>query len=217
MTRMITDLGDAAFLLPSAVIFALHLLLSRSARVAGIWLSALLLCAIFTIWAKLIFRVCGDEVLGLQIVSPSGHAALSTTFYVCGALVMSADREWRTRTSLMLAGVLVVVAIGASRVRIGAHTPAEVFAGWAIGLCCIAWFAALFYVRKTQALPWAGLAGVIIAVSVLMHGRHIGIESRLAQWVETLQLAGYGELIACPVGTAPRLGEVPRAAMPDGS
>ena len=125
MTRMITDLGDAAFLLPSAVIFAIHLLLSRSARVAGIWLSTLLLCAIVTIWAKLIFHVCGEELLGLPIVSPSGHAALSTTFYICGALVMSADREWRTRISLRLAGLLVAVAVGASRVRIGAHTPAE--------------------------------------------------------------------------------------------
>ena len=200
MIKLITDLGDAAFLLPAAVVVALHLFLSKSVRAAVIWLSAVFLCGILTIWAKLIFHVCGDQLLGWQIASPSGHTSLSTTFYVCGAVLMSQERARWTRIALMLGGILVVVAIGVSRIRLGAHTPAEVFAGWVIGLFCVAWFAAILLTRKMEVLPWAGLAGVIVAVALLMHGRNIGVETRLDRWVEQIRLAGYGGLLACPAG-----------------
>ena len=219
MTRLITDLGDAALLLPAAIVIAGFLLVLRPTRVAALWLSAIALCGVLTLATKFFFRVCTDLLPGWSLVSPSGHASLSTTFFVCGALLMSADRGRRTRMVLLLGSVLIFLAVGLSRIRLGAHSPAEVAFGWAIGLCGVAWFAAIFFTRQTRALPWAGLAGAIVALALLMHGKHIRVEHWLARWVEELQLASAVQGIACPVNTEveqsnPHL--LPRMPVPGG-
>ena len=79
--------------------------------------------------------VAGGEVVPAELASyPSGHAVQVVTVY--GLLVLwwaaSTDRVWERvlAWTLLVAGGLVV---GASRVRIGAHHPSDIWGGLIIG------------------------------------------------------------------------------------
>ncbi|ODP36096.1 hypothetical protein BFL28_07965 [Sphingomonas turrisvirgatae] len=74
---------------------------------------------------------------------PSGHAANSAIIYLTIALiVMQIVPMRRGRAFLFAATVLLVTAIGASRVYLGVHWPSDVLAGWSFGsLWALAWWA----------------------------------------------------------------------------
>jgi membrane-associated phospholipid phosphatase len=64
---------------------------------------------------------------------PSGHAATAVAVYAVLALLLGRRCCDRTRIVLAVAGGLVVLAIGASRVYLGVHYPTDVVAGWLTG------------------------------------------------------------------------------------
>lgn len=198
IAKLITDLGDAAFLLPASAVVAAHLLLAKSKWAAVAWVSTVALCAALTLWTKLAYFACGQQFPGLTIHSPSGHASLSTTFYLCGSLMLSFKRERYVQLALVGAGALLVLAIAASRVWLHAHTPPEAALGMAIGLICVAWFLILYRRSAREALPWGWLLAVTVALAVATHGNHVGVENRLADLAARLRLAGLGYVAICP-------------------
>jgi membrane-associated phospholipid phosphatase len=68
---------------------------------------------------------------------PSGHALNTMAFY--GAVALLCSRQLRRRTAraaVLIAGFLLPVLIGSSRVYLGVHYPSDVLAGWTAGLAC---------------------------------------------------------------------------------
>lgn len=192
---LITGFGDAALLLPAAALLLLYLVRTRSWRTATDWLAVLALCAGLTAVAKMVFHACGGQVPALDIRSPSGHTSLSTTFYGCGALMLSAHQSWGRRLAVLLAGIGLSVAIAASRVALHAHTVEEAAAGFAIGLLCVALFA-IHYLPRAVYLPyWPIPAMIIVALALLTHGRHLSAEGLLDRIADRLRLAQY----LCPL------------------
>jgi undecaprenyl-diphosphatase len=61
---------------------------------------------------------------------PSGHAANGAILYVALALLAPP----RQRPAALVAAVLLVLAIGVSRVALAVHWPSDVIAGWCVGL-----------------------------------------------------------------------------------
>ncbi len=65
---------------------------------------------------------------------PSGHAMVSVIFYLTSAYFFS--RRERNRNIILLfysVGFILPLIIGISRIFLGAHSPNQVIAGWAIG------------------------------------------------------------------------------------
>lgn len=91
----------------------------------------------------------GMVVIGPRLLAgsfPSGHTA--SAFTVLGLLVAAGQlRGWLP----LVTGALLASLVGLSRVMVGAHWPADVLAGAALGWCC-GW-AAVWLLRK---LPGAG-------------------------------------------------------------
>lgn len=66
---------------------------------------------------------------------PSGHAMESAFVYVTVALIAAnCDPDVTRRRYLVIAALVLVAAIGLSRLILGVHWPTDVLAGWSIGL-----------------------------------------------------------------------------------
>jgi PAP2 superfamily len=188
---IITGLGDAALLLPAAALLLLYLLRSRSWRAATGWVAVLALCAGLTAVGKMMFHACGGQFPALDIRSPSGHTSLSTTFYGCGALMLSANQSLGRRVIALLLSLGLILAIAASRVALHAHTVDEAGAGLAIGLVCVALFAAHYLPRAVYLPYWPIPVMAILALALLTHGRHLSVEGLLDRMADRLRLAEY--------------------------
>jgi len=68
---------------------------------------------------------------------PSGHAAFAAAFFVIVTyLAVPKIKSWVRRELLIVVSVLLVLAIGISRIIINAHWASDVVAGWALGIVC---------------------------------------------------------------------------------
>jgi len=135
-----TKLGKHQFLIPANLSLIIFYLFIRkhswfSIRVASVAISSLLLM----IALKKIFRRKRplDPVLekarGLSF--PSGHAIMSVTFYGLIVYILSQEiKNGLLKTAVIIPLILLMQAIGFSRVYLRVHYPSDVVAGHLIGL-----------------------------------------------------------------------------------
>lgn len=150
LRKVMTDLTalGGGTVLTLVVVLAAGLLLARR-----LWLTAALVVA--ATWSggravaglKLLFaRERPDIVDHLVPVSnasfPSGHAANGAIVYLTLAALATQVIPDRTgRRYVVIAALLLVGAIGTSRVYLGVHWPSDVMAGWCFGtLWALAWW-----------------------------------------------------------------------------
>lgn len=186
---LVTDLGDAALLLPASLLLLGYFLYLGSGRAAAIWASTLALCLGLTVALKLSFGACGARFPLLDIRSPSGHTSLSLTFYACCALALSAEQDRATRFALVLASGVVVAGIALSRILLSMHTAEDVAAGLLIGCCCVSWFG-LRYAGAAASTPqpqWQPVLAALVVLAVTTHGLHLGIEDAIMRFAGLLR------------------------------
>lgn len=151
----LTDLGGGVVLTLLVVITAGLLLVQR------LWLTALatVLASASGSWAVDLIkhvevRARPDLVPHLVAVTgysfPSGHAASSAIVYLTlASLAGQVTPDRRTRTYLLVVAILLVGAIGTSRVYLGVHWPSDVLAGWSFGtLWALGWWRATASARR---------------------------------------------------------------------
>jgi membrane-associated phospholipid phosphatase len=82
---------------------------------------------------------------------PSGHAAGSALVYLTiAALATQVLRDAAARRYVLALAILLVGAIGISRVVLGVHWPSDVLAGWCFGtLWALAWWKATAAARQS--------------------------------------------------------------------
>lgn len=75
---------------------------------------------------------------------PSGHSMMAPAIYfTLAAIIAAGELRPGARRLLMVGSVLLVIAIGVSRVYLGVHWPTDVVAGWTLGsaVALLAWVA----------------------------------------------------------------------------
>ncbi len=145
----ITSLGGIAVLTLFAVVALGMLLILRK------WLSALLLLiglaggVALSEGLKALFQrerppAAFQAVETLNASFPSGHALLSTVFYLTVAVMMTrAFPRRRLKAYVLGVGMVFALMVGLTRVYLGAHWASDVMAGWCVGA---AWAMALWLV-----------------------------------------------------------------------
>ena len=85
---------------------------------------------------------------------PSGHALLSTVFYLTlGVMLTRAFSQNHFKAFVLGAAMLIALLIGLTRVYLGAHWASDVFAGWSVGAAwaMVLWLIAYGFERRQRA------------------------------------------------------------------
>jgi membrane-associated phospholipid phosphatase len=142
--RVVTWLGSTAVIIPLGVIVGVFFVLRRrrwqplallAAAVVGV-------VSLYDIVKPLIGRPRPPPAIWIGhfpgAAFPSGHAAQSVAFYAMLAIVLGAGRSPRAKTVLWSVAALVALAVGGSRIYLGAHWLTDVLGGYALGACWVA-------------------------------------------------------------------------------
>ncbi|WP_306854604.1 phosphatase PAP2 family protein [Cupriavidus necator] len=147
----------------------------RRAWVVALYWAGALLGARACVMALKLARARGRPASiysGLESYSfPSGHATSSMVLYGFLAFLMCLRQPWRVRIAVLSLTVVMVAAIGVSRLYLGMHWLSDVAAGYALGL---AWIALLgtAYITLHRPAPRNSVApsrlGVVAALAVVV-------------------------------------------------
>ena len=171
----ITNLGDAALLLPVSFAILVLLVWQGHERVAASFAAAIMICVALTVAAKLYFYGCDIRASAGDVLSPSGHTSLSAAFYGCGALLITRRREGFPRAAIIMGAVLIIALVGISRVATRAHSWPDVLVGALGGAGCVVLFALLAGGRIPHVRLRPLIASAAVA-AIFLSGQHLSAE-----------------------------------------
>lgn len=141
------------FLSIAVVVF---LLVIRRRTEAALLAAAFTGSALLNAGLKLLFHRPRPEVVPhLTQVSndsfPSGHAMISAaTYLTIGVLLAHTQSRLAAKVYLVALAIVLVVAVGLSRLYLGVHWPSDVMAGWSVGS---AWAIGVSMLAQARAGP----------------------------------------------------------------
>jgi membrane-associated phospholipid phosphatase len=199
----ITDLGDAAVMLPAGIVIAAWLLLSRAWQGALLWLSLFGAGAILVVCTKIAYLGWG---MGRQLdfTGISGHAMTATSVLAVAGYFVGSKLSRSGAIVATALGYCAGVLVGISRIVVGAHSASEVVAG-----CALGGLIALMAVTGIRANPKLVVAPLVLAVTLLtlelaVHGEQVPSEQLITK--VALYLSGHS---AATIPTIRRRGHNP--------
>ena len=146
--RTVSWLGSAAVLYPATLVLALHWWRRERDWRAGAMLAAGLAgsTALYNIFKRIIERPRPPAPHALGTYAhwsfPSGHATQCMAFFAM-LLVLAWLAGWARLRLLAIASAVVVLAVGGSRIYLGAHWFTDVVGGYALGGAWVSMVAAV--------------------------------------------------------------------------
>ena len=160
----LTSLGGISVLTLFAVIALGFLLIQRKRLSALLLVVGLIGGVALSEGLKALFErerppVAYQAVETLNASFPSGHALLSTVFYLTlGVMLTRAFPRKRLKAFVLGAAILIALLIGLTRVYLGAHWASDVIAGWCAGAAwaMVLWLVA-YAIERRQVVHHAPL------------------------------------------------------------
>ncbi len=189
LLQKITELGDSGLLTLLVAITSAYLYYCRCRRAAASLLLSFVLAAGGIGTAKLLFIGCLPN-LGIEIASPSGHAALSFAVYAMLAVLLASQFRKPMRLITYTFAYGLIAAMAWSRVALGYHTTNEVIAALLIGGCATIIAYMYLYHRRNAVPPFNPYFLVLIlgTVAFLLHGTRLPAEGFIRQIAAQLKI-----------------------------
>lgn len=206
-SAFLTDAGDSGVLLPIALISAGLLWLTHSGRAAWLLLRSVLLAAVLIAALKVLFLSCASHWRA-DLISPSGHACLSTAVLGSLGVVAATGRGALVRASIALLVSLLVGTIASSRVLIGVHSWTEVTVGLMVGGSALLLFAWSYARTAPPSIDLKTFGVTLLATTLLAFGIRLPGESMLRHIArhigENCEFASAERPLRLPVSAPPR-------------
>lgn len=186
---LLTDFGDSAVLAPAALLIAAWLAAGQAWRGALGWCLLFGLGLLLTVFSKIAFIGWGIGVRAIDFTGVSGHTMLATSIYGTGLWLAMPRSQSGLRAMGMVVGLLAGGFVGLSRLALGAHSPAEVVAGFVIGaLVCLGFVASSRDIAR-PGVPRLMLVAAWVVVIAGLYGDKAPSENLIAQ--VALRLSGH--------------------------
>ena len=163
---LITHLGNSVLLLSAALIMALWLAAGRAWRLSSFWLVTLGSAAFLVLTTKIAFLGWGIGIQTLDFTGISGHAMLSMAVIPTLAALLTFRTPAKIASTAIFLSFVVSVAVGLSRLALGAHSLSEVMTGWVVGM--LVTLPAIYHLsRVTKPLPspWPLMLAVFLLLT----------------------------------------------------
>ena len=159
--RDVTALGGVTVMVLVTVVGVLAFLMHGRRRHALMLAATVLLADVSSEGLKMLYHRARPDLVphGSYVYSasfPSGHSTLSAaTFLTLAMLIASLEPNRATKAMVYVLAMVLVLAIGVSRVYLGVHWPSDVLAGWCLGgaWALAAWSVLLRMPGGTAPLP----------------------------------------------------------------
>jgi len=184
-SSFLTGAGDSGVLLPIALISAALLWLWHSGRAAWLLLRSVLLAIVGVSFLKVYFLSCGAHWQA-DLISPSGHACLSTAVFGSLGIVAATGRGVYTRAGIGALAALLVGIIASSRVVIGVHTWTEVLVGLAVGGGALLSFAWSYARTAPPRIDLMTFGVALLATMMLTFGIRLPAESIIRHFARNI-------------------------------
>lgn len=178
----VSELGDAAVVLPVVLVVLSWFVWHRSWRSATYWLAAVGGAELIVKLLKLALHRARPNPYASGVESfsfPSSHATLAIVTYGFLAFLLCEGQRRRVRMSIVLVTAAAVSLIAASRLYLGVHWVSDVVAGLSFGLAWTIVLAVGYSLQRAQPIGATKLMG--LAALSLLAGATLHIE----RWHQT--------------------------------
>lgn len=169
----VTGLGNAWVLYSFTLFSCLWLLWKRYWRAAIHWIITIVSVGLLTHAVKLYTMVerppmISRDVLGYSF--PSGHASLSVAAFGFLAVIFARELRGNWRWVPYSMAMLLVTAIGFSRLYLGAHWFSDVIGGWSLGAAWVALMGIAYRHHTAYPVSLRVFAPLTLAILVMVTG-----------------------------------------------
>ncbi|WP_417688669.1 VTT domain-containing protein [Roseibium sp.] len=183
----ITTLGDGIVVTAVSIVVALYLFARKAWRRATGFAIAISVTAVFVPLFKALLERSRpmDLYTGADAFSfPSGHATLNTVLFGICAVLIAHDRSRWVKAGIFSVAATYILAMGFSRVYLGAHWASDVLAGLLFGTGMVAAFAFVFGPIHNEKVGRITLAAIVVGALAAFGGWHVatGFERALATY-----------------------------------
>jgi undecaprenyl-diphosphatase len=172
----VTMLGDAAVTVPVTLIAVAWLLIVKRDRQSGLFLAATASIAFLLVTAvKQVTQIPRPlDIYGgaVHYAFPSSHAAMSLVIYGFLALLCSRELARKRQWLPFVPAVGLILAIGYSRLYLGAHWLADVAGGFSLGTAWLLLMTLVFF-RVKKPCKSQGLIRVVLLACLLAATFHL--------------------------------------------
>lgn len=131
---LLTNFGNSVSTVLAAMSITAWLFFTRAHQSACVWLASFTTGTLIVVLTKIAFIGWGIGFAPLDFKGASGHAALSTAVLTTVGYLLSLDSQPSRRFIITGVGAVVGLAVGAARVALQFHSPAEAICGWTLGI-----------------------------------------------------------------------------------
>ncbi|MDP9705012.1 phosphatase PAP2 family protein [Rahnella aceris] len=189
--NILTYFGDSMLILPTGITLALFMLWKAdNPATALIWLTIMGVSGLAVSISKLLFLAWGIGSSTFNFTGFSGHTTMSATLWPVIFWLIGQRFQPDRRRLMIIAGYLIAIIVGMSRLALHAHSVSEVISGLILGSLCSIIF---LYTQNERDMRYFTFTPLVILLILPLSLMSFGRKAPTQQFIEHIATQITGE------------------------